>query len=989
MAAAIPDFLQSAASLYQQASRAESRVGEDLVIVHDVPRLVREFQDLAARLTPEIGSPEPLGGGIAAPPTPSTNLSKACWKLAKDILLRLRGLDSTRDQEDAAPGDPALPSSTKWPAKDVEVFGMRLSDVRGQWNTSQLSNKDNVVDVSDSLARLKVFSVHDATADEQIAPANVETDAKGRKPARPAPAGLLNDFILESISFRSMRNREEAVADAHENTFDWIFKPPRADQRGAKNDLGDHFARWLASDELGSIYWVTGKPGSGKSTLMRYISEHPSTLKLLKAWAGREDLVKANFYFWTSGSEEQRSQTGLLRYLLHQLLSHDLSLMPKVFPQLWQQLSRMTAKERIKLSLEWTVPNLMDAFRRFLEHALPTMKICLFVDGLDEFDGDHRGIIHFFRELAEGKSKARMKLCLSSRPWEVFEQAFESTVPNLKLQDLTNQDMVQYVHDNLRQGRDLKKLFNDDQKGFHALIRQIVAQADGVFLWIRLVVRKVRETFDQTTATVGEMQAFVRTLPTELDELFDMLLFQKQSAAELAESSSLFQLVQAREVVADFIKDESANALTVWEFAFALHERDDETALHGEVREIFDDEIIDRCGSAASHILSRSVGLLEIYSRRARGNLSKGTRFDESPAKMARKVAMNTVTYLHRTVRDYLMLGDGVWTRLTSHSPTGFDGHLRLLRSHILRLKHSLEEIEHHRRMDEWYPDIALSLTHCRYIQNDANSLRTPLVNELDKTMSWYWLARSGDPYDHWARSCFGSYEQRKGNKIIIPKPFIVLCTKFGLEHYVLDVLKDLVEPSKNCPFPFLLTDEDSEDEEEDEDEDERVIIEPEVEETPLLMYALEFLTSRQKAIFPLSSPSFVASLLTSPHLQAPGLANFIGTPNTKYTPRLVPRKNATPWVMVLRHLRDAKRRGWIDPFDTDPSGTERWIAIVRLLIDTGHADLNAFLEFDGWDPEAHALDVLAGPEQLGAIGDWWLRSLGNYVKAKKSGAEN
>lgn len=36
-------------------------------------------------------------------------------------------------------------------------------------------------------------------------------------------SGILIDFILESLSFRSMKNREKETAAAHGNTFDWIF----------------------------------------------------------------------------------------------------------------------------------------------------------------------------------------------------------------------------------------------------------------------------------------------------------------------------------------------------------------------------------------------------------------------------------------------------------------------------------------------------------------------------------------------------------------------------------------------------------------------------------------------------------------------------------------------------------------------------------------------------------------------------------------------
>lgn len=58
-------------------------------------------------------------------------------------------------------------------------------------------------------------------------------------------------------------------------------------------------------------------------------------------------------------------------------------------------------------------------------------------------------------------------------------------------------------------------------------------------------------------------------LPSDLDELFAKLLFHDRSEAELATTSTIFQLIRAREIVADFVDDDSASSPTVWEMAFA------------------------------------------------------------------------------------------------------------------------------------------------------------------------------------------------------------------------------------------------------------------------------------------------------------------------------------------------------------------------------------------------------------------------------------
>ena len=49
------------------------------------------------------------------------------------------------------------------------------------------------------------------------------------------------------------------VIDSHRATFDWIF-----------SEDGPGFAQWLKDGK--GVYWIYGKAGSGKSTLMKFIS---------------------------------------------------------------------------------------------------------------------------------------------------------------------------------------------------------------------------------------------------------------------------------------------------------------------------------------------------------------------------------------------------------------------------------------------------------------------------------------------------------------------------------------------------------------------------------------------------------------------------------------------------------------------------------------------------------------------------------------------
>jgi hypothetical protein len=798
-----------------------------------------------------------------------------------------------------------------------------------------------------------------STSNVTAATSIFDNDEKVPKPSsqvRLASAGIINDFILESLAYKSMYHREGEITAAHSKTFEWVFRSQDHEkQENSEKASFDHqFANWLRSDELGPIYWITGKPGSGKSTFVRYLFQHEIVLAYLQSWAGKKPISMAGFFFWTSGSKEQRSQTGLLRSLLHQLLSVHPEYTQYAFPELWKDLRTMSTKDRIKLNVEWTAEKLMAGFHSFMDVVLPTHSFCFFIDGLDEFEGDHATIIDFFKKLAERDSGHGVKLCLSSRPWAVFEAAFQNTVPNLKLQDLTYGDMYQYAKDRLRANAQLKQQMKIEKIATENLLGRIVQQADGVFLWVRLAVNRMLEVAT-SNSVVTDLDAILNTLPTEIDGLFGKFVFGDQTAPQLAITRTLFQLIRARETVAETIRDESSHSLTVWELAFALDSTDDDLVRSEGVEEASELLVHGRCQRTRDAVVQRFAGLLDLFPPQQEGN-QRRSRFDDPIALLAQpsRLANYRITYIHRTVRDWLIEGDGVYNRLIETSD-GFDPHLRHLRSYVLRLKNSLEYPEQHRRLDEWWPDIALAMTHARHILQDPKQKQRYFLNELDNTLSWYWLGKSGDPYDHWARNAFGAYEIRMKAPPIW-QPFLCLATKFGLTRYVLEEVKERNSRWRNNDVP----------------ESEQELVSDDA--TPLLSYATEFLCSTQKTIFPLSDPQLVSGLLKD-------IGPVNQGPNHEYLD-FATRAKRTPWIALLRHLRDARRRDWIEYFDIDPQGTSRWATIVRLFIEGG-ADVKATVLADAWDPEITTVGVLKLLEQT--YGSFEIVQLRRLLEEKQS----
>lgn len=83
-------------------------------------------------------------------------------------------------------------------------------------------------------------------------------------------------IILELLKYETMPDRHEEIHVAHEGTFDWIlsdYKPPTT-HMAHYHDL----AQWLQG--RAALYWITGKPGAGKSTLMKYLRHAKRTPEL-------------------------------------------------------------------------------------------------------------------------------------------------------------------------------------------------------------------------------------------------------------------------------------------------------------------------------------------------------------------------------------------------------------------------------------------------------------------------------------------------------------------------------------------------------------------------------------------------------------------------------------------------------------------------------------------------------------------------------------
>jgi hypothetical protein len=90
-----------------------------------------------------------------------------------------------------------------------------------------------------------------------------------------------------------MHDRSKNISEAYSTTFKWIFEDYTQDKKEAR---WDSLTNWLKREDS-SIYWITGKPSSCKSTLMKYLCDDSRLSGLVEGWAKGSKLTQASYYF--------------------------------------------------------------------------------------------------------------------------------------------------------------------------------------------------------------------------------------------------------------------------------------------------------------------------------------------------------------------------------------------------------------------------------------------------------------------------------------------------------------------------------------------------------------------------------------------------------------------------------------------------------------------------------------------------------------------
>ncbi|KAM0693988.1 hypothetical protein Q7P36_006114 [Cladosporium allicinum] len=351
----------------------------------------------------------------------------------------------------------------------------------------------------------------------------VDVEGGGDEGSEPSEDDALAHDINEN------RDGQEDMFEEEESDSDSIYSDYSYAQR-ERNDLAMGLRCWL-KDDRDSVFWVTGKPGSGKSTLLKFLRDHDSTYELLREWAQEHHLIVADHFFWLPGTQLQNSFEGLARSLMHSILSF--------FATDTDSAKAICGKRRWSLNTSnrpWSQSELKRMFSNL--GGLRGIRLFILIDGLDECcpQDSHDELMDMLMDIVQ---RPNFKICLSSRPWKEFAAKLCHS-PSLRLDQISHLDMIAYTKERIykttRDQRLTAREIND-------LVRLVTDRADGVFLWVELVVRALDVELKKDRG-LSRVHSIVNDFPSELDEYFTALIFERieKTSGNTTDTASVLSL---------------------------------------------------------------------------------------------------------------------------------------------------------------------------------------------------------------------------------------------------------------------------------------------------------------------------------------------------------------------------------------------------------------------------------------------------------------
>ncbi|KAI1074285.1 hypothetical protein F5B20DRAFT_574197 [Whalleya microplaca] len=434
-------------------------------------------------------------------------------------------------------------------------------------------------------------------------------------------------MFLQSLYFPEMYDRQRNIQKALNGTCNWLFSSAQ-------------YSNWINHVETPDnhgLLWIKGKPGSGKSTVMKEA--------LRRAHSKYKDTLTstAAFFFDARGTQLEKKPLGLYRSLLHQVLQQDT-----------RALAHLSSVYEKKIVSQPRVTWHQEELQEFIVSVFATSAsrpAVIFIDAMDECDDNEvRDLVRFFSNITKQAFTcgAWLSVCLSSRH---YPQISIDRCLELVVEHYSRQDIMLFIVAEAK-----------DRRSIEELKQEIFDKSDGVFLWVVIVISILKKS--DRGKSLNWLRQKLSKLPRELADLFSGL-FSTVEQDEVVQTVHLMQLVLfARRRLT---LDEIHVAL-----GFSLNSYDSIEAWKDSV------DYLETARTRHEMIVELSRGLLEPTPSSLKPKTSSGSQAEPENIQETNP----TYQFIHETVREFFLSGDGFRLLCLDTVSVIGSGHQTIARAH-------------------------------------------------------------------------------------------------------------------------------------------------------------------------------------------------------------------------------------------------------------------------------------------------------------------
>jgi hypothetical protein len=302
--------------------------------------------------------------------------------------------------------------------------------------------------------------------------------------------------MLASVNFENATARFACITSPSPTTCSWLLQHPTFVQWADTRYMQAHHGLLL----------LQGKPGCGKSVLMKYALSHASHRR-------RVNEIAIGFSFNDRGCSLERSTQGLYRSLIFQLL--------KQAPDLAANLENLSVPYEDR---SWSAEVMSQFFLVTIQNFIVLnyqstndrkRRLKIFIDALDECpDEEAQEIVALFEDIGSQALQFRTEVyvCFASRHQSALsiQQGRKLVIDN---EQRHRADISAYVQRHIR---------TRAKRNLAAIQAEIIEKANGIFLWVVLIVSMVKRELD--CGRTFEVRKILHKLSSELDNVFAGML---------------------------------------------------------------------------------------------------------------------------------------------------------------------------------------------------------------------------------------------------------------------------------------------------------------------------------------------------------------------------------------------------------------------------------------------------------------------------------